>query len=121
MTLNRDGTPRKRPDPKYLYSVYRTENDELILLDATAEQCAKRIGVTRNYIYRLICDGGVGTIWTIVKNSVEEVWAEENEVIAEERNETGYGKQESLESRESTAGRTGRDRPVQALRNYAGT
>jgi len=60
------------------YSVWRNEDDRLMILDGTASECAKRMGTTRQFFYVIVNKGG-NQIWTITKKSVAEIEAESRE------------------------------------------
>ena len=51
----------------YLFSVYRSSDDRLIVLDKTASECAKIMGIKTISFYHLCERGGINRNWTIVK------------------------------------------------------
>lgn len=65
--------------PRYLYSVWRNSDDRLMILDGTADECAKVMNISRQTFYKLICWGGTNESWTVLKSSLEEVLAESSE------------------------------------------
>lgn len=62
----------KYKNRRFLYSVWRNEDDSLVILDGTAVECAKAMGVTKNTFYILASDGG-NAKWTIKKNSLKKI------------------------------------------------
>ena len=60
---------------RYLYSVWRNADDKLMILDGTAEECSKAMGVKRESFY-VVCNRGGNGDWTILKKSVAEIRAE---------------------------------------------
>ena len=55
--------------PKYImvYSIWNNKNDELIILDGTAEECAEAMGMTESTFRSIMTKVKQGTIkkWTI--------------------------------------------------------
>ena len=63
-----------------LYSVWRNSDDQLLILDGTADECCKVLGITRQSFYRLVCakkNAGYGYAYTIRKISREQSKREE--------------------------------------------
>ena len=54
--------------PKYLYSIWRNEDDQLLILDGTSEQCCEILGIPKKTFYEeLSRTGGKGKKYTIQK------------------------------------------------------
>ena len=66
-----------KPNTRFLYSVWRNEDDRLMILDGTADECARIMQMERGSFYR-ICNGGGNGAWTVMKESVEEIQLEMN-------------------------------------------
>lgn len=63
-----------------LYSVWRNSDDRLMILDGTADECAKLLHINRNSFYRLVCstqNKGYGCVYTIRKMKSADVKREE--------------------------------------------
>ena len=64
--------------PETLYSVWRNSDDTLLILDGTAEECSKVIGITmRTFVERLSRVGGDQEKYTIRKIRREDAKREE--------------------------------------------
>lgn len=63
-----------RCNTRFLYSVWRNKDDQLIILDGTADECARLMGVDRLHFYH-ICKNGTDK-WTIIKTPVAVVKAD---------------------------------------------
>ena len=51
-----------------LYSVWRNKDDKLLILDGTAEECCRKLGISKNSFYRLCCaSNGYGNAYTVRK------------------------------------------------------
>jgi len=48
---------RKPTEPTILYSIWNNQNDQLIILDGTADQCSKMLGITKDAFYHIVCRG----------------------------------------------------------------
>ena len=59
--------------PRYLYSVWRNSDDTLLILDGTADECAKVMEVSRTTFYKIITYGGANKSWTVTKCSIAEI------------------------------------------------
>lgn len=65
----------------YLFSVYRNKDDKLIILDGTARECARAMGLSRTSSFYVILKvrGGQTEKWTIIKTPREVVAAQVEE------------------------------------------
>ena len=67
--------PRRRK-PAMLYSVWRNSDDQLLILDGTAESCADILGIHVKYFYWLVSttkntEHGIYTIRKIDRRTAE--------------------------------------------------
>ena len=69
---------RKPGTPSLLYSVWRNSDDRLIILDGTAEQCAKMLGIELATFRKWSSnDGKYNSAYKITRISTEEAKREE--------------------------------------------
>jgi hypothetical protein len=56
------------------YSVYRNKDDMPVIIDGTAEECAKAMGVTLNSFYRTVCRAKQGRLkrYTVIWRYMDE-------------------------------------------------
>lgn len=69
---------RKPGDKTYLYSVWRNSDDRLLILDGTAEQCAKVMGIKLDTFWRFTTNKH-GTAYTVQKIRRDDAKREEEE------------------------------------------
>ena len=55
--------PKGRPIS--LYSIWRNSDDQLLILDGTAEECCKFLGIQKNTFYRYAAVSNEHTTYTI--------------------------------------------------------
>ena len=69
---------RKRGQVTTLYSVWRNSDDELLILDGTAEECAAKLGINKNSFWRLAgsTDSNYGNAYTITKIKTRDILRE---------------------------------------------
>ena len=64
----------------YLYCVYRNSDDRLMILDGTANECAKGMGIEPQSFYVLWTrHGGRNDRWTVTRKSRREIQQEMEE------------------------------------------
>lgn len=56
----------------YLYSLYRNSDDKLMILDGRGSECARLMGVTYQWFYKLMMKGGSNKKWTIIRRRKDE-------------------------------------------------
>ena len=67
----------KHKHPKVLYSIWRNLDDQLVILDGTAEECCALLGIPRKTFYEeLSRTGGNGKKYTIKKILYEDAMRE---------------------------------------------
>ena len=67
----------KHQHPKILYSIWRNLDDQLIILDGTADECCALLGIPRKTFYEeLSRTGGNGKKYTIKKILYEDAMRE---------------------------------------------
>ena len=74
--------PRGRPKGNYniVYSVWRNNDDQLLILDKPAKECSKILGITEQSFRRIAGSSdknGYGNAYTIRKARIEQVKREE--------------------------------------------
>ena len=69
---------RNLKNRQFLYSVWRNKDDLLMILDGTAEECAKAMGIKINSFYIFASRGG-NENWTITKKKIAEIEQESAE------------------------------------------
>lgn len=55
---------------RFLYSVWKNQDDSLVIFEATASDCARAMGIKRNAFYRMSKHGG-NSVWTIMKTDYD--------------------------------------------------
>jgi len=55
------------------YSVYRREDDRLMILDGTAKECSRVLGINVNSFHGLLCKTYRGNKWVIIRSDPEEI------------------------------------------------
>ena len=59
---------------RWLYSVYRNDNDRLVVLDAPPQDAIRAMKVKPNTFYRILAlSGGKNEKWTIIRTEKNEV------------------------------------------------
>lgn len=64
-----------RDNNTYVYTLYRNKGDQILVFDGKGAECAKAMGVTYQWFYKLMTKGGKNRKWTIErrkKNEIEE-------------------------------------------------
>jgi hypothetical protein len=68
------GKHRKKRIPTVLYSIWRNEDDALLILDGTADECCELLGIShRTFLERLSRTKGNQEKYTIRKAKREDV------------------------------------------------
>ena len=71
---------RQKGQATTLYTVWRNKDDMLLILDGTAEECCRLLGMNKNSFYRLVCstgNKGYGNMYTIRKANRDQIKREE--------------------------------------------
>ena len=61
-----------RNNHTYLYTLYRNSDDRQMVLDGRGSECARLMGVTYQWFYKLMMNGGSNRKWTITRRRKDE-------------------------------------------------
>ena len=67
------GKPHVR---RFLYSVWRNSDDQLMILDGTTEECCRRLHVKKASFRSMVCMSSDTTKYRIIRTNVDDIQSE---------------------------------------------